>query len=231
MMTLRRIAAVLGCLGLAAGTAQAADQAMWRFDRLDQIGGHAVRAEGHPALIDTAAGKAVHFDGVADALFVAAHPLAGAQTFTFEAIFRPEGGPFEQRWFHLAEIDPATGQDSATRMMFEIRVVKDRWYLDAFVTGPGYKMTLAIPEKTFPIGRWYHVAQSFDGKTYRAYVDGVEQAAADIAFAPQGPGHASVGVRINRLNYFHGAVLQARFTDHALKPEQFLPLPAGLNAP
>ena len=31
-------------------------------------------------------------------------------------------------------------------------MVKDRWYLDAFTTGPGYNKTLAVPEKTFPVG-------------------------------------------------------------------------------
>jgi len=106
-------------------------------------------------------------------------------------------------------------------MMFEIRVVGDRWYLDAFTTGPGYNKALVVPEKTFPVGRWYHVAQVYDGRTYRSYVDGELQAQADIPFHPQGPGHASLGTRINRRDYFKGAVLSARFTRLALSPEQF----------
>jgi hypothetical protein len=44
----------------------------------------------------TPLGRAVAFDGVDDALFVPAHPLAGAATFTFEALFRPDGGDVEQ---------------------------------------------------------------------------------------------------------------------------------------
>jgi hypothetical protein len=34
-----------------------------------------------------------------------------------------------------------------------------------------------------------------------------------------------VGVRINHVNYFQGSVAQARFTAHALKPEEFLKVP------
>jgi hypothetical protein len=202
----------------------------WCFDTLERIGGRPVRAEGGPRLIDTQAGRAVLFDGVDDALFLDRHPLAGASAFTFEAVFRPDGGAFEQRWFHLAEAaaSPPPGASppvdpSGTRMMFEIRVVGDLWYLDAFAAGPGYRQALMVPEKSFPIGRWYHVAQTYDGRTYRAYVDGVLQAEAEIAFAPQGQGHAAIGTRINRRDYFKGAVRIARFTPRALAPAEFAP--------
>ena len=72
--------------------------------------------------------------------------------------------------------------------------------------------------------------QTYDGKMYRSYVNGVLQAEAPIDFKPQGPGHASVGVRINHVNYFHGAILEARFTPRALTPKQFLKVPARLTA-
>ena len=110
-------------------------QVTWTFDRLDKIGGIATTVEGHPKIIDSPVGKAVEFDGVGDSLLIEQHPLAGAETFTFEAIFRPDGGANEQRWFHLAEIDPKTGlatsaepttTDLHSRFLFEIRVVNDR---------------------------------------------------------------------------------------------------------
>src|SRR5262245_16953897 len=62
---------------------------VWRFDRLDRIGEHATTIQGNPRVIETPIGKAVEFDGVDDALFAEVHPLAGAKTFTWEAIFRP----------------------------------------------------------------------------------------------------------------------------------------------
>ncbi len=104
----------------------------WTFDRLDKIGGHKPTLAGEPRVIDTPLGKAVEFDGVDDALFFDVHPLAGAETFTWEAVFRPDGGAEEQRWFHLNET-PAAGADTENRMLFEIRVVDGQWCLDTFV--------------------------------------------------------------------------------------------------
>jgi enterochelin esterase-like enzyme len=204
----------------------------WTFDHLDTIGGLATRVEGNPKVIDTPVGRAIEFDGIDDALWIERHPLAGAETFTFEVVFRPDGGATEQRWFHLAERDPKTGSlagtgtpDTNSRFLFELRVVNGtQWYLDAFVHGPGYSKPLMFPDKLHPIGQWYHVAQTFDGKTFRSYVDGELQGEAEIAFKPQGEGAASVGARINRTSYFRGAVRQARFTRAALPPDQFMKL-------
>lgn len=201
---------------------------VWTFDQLASIGGHPVTVEGAPQLIDTPAGKAIQFDGANDVVYVGDHPLAGAEAFTIEAVFRPDGGVFEQRWLHLAEADPVNGDAQTPRTLFEIRVVEDLWYLDAFTTGPGYNKTLIVPEKTFPVGQWFAVQQTFDGKVYRAYVNGVLQDEAEIDYKPQGQGRTSIGMRINKATPFKGAVLSARFTREALRPDQFTPLPSGL---
>lgn len=201
---------------------------VWAFDNLEEIGGHKVSVEGAPKLIDTAAGKALHFDGEKDVVYVAHHPLAGASAFTIEAVFRPDGGAFEQRWLHLAEADAVNGDAQSPRTLFEIRVVETGWYLDAFTTGPGYNKALVVPEKIYPLGRWYSVQQSFDGKIYRAYVDGVLQDEAEIAYVPQGAGRTAIGMRVNQVTPFHGAVLCARFTQRALTPAEFAALPEGL---
>src|ERR1035441_5324584 len=65
---------------------------VWKFDSITRIGGHAGTAGRHPRFISTPAGKAVEFGGVEDALFLDVHPLAGAETFTWEVIFRPDVG-------------------------------------------------------------------------------------------------------------------------------------------
>jgi hypothetical protein len=204
---------VLGGAALAvSGTA--APLAEWTFDNLQRIGGQAVMLAGQPRLTSSPWGPAVQFDGQHDALFIERHPLAGAPTFTFEAIFRPDGGAFAQRWFHLEAMDdPALPAGAGnTRMLFEIRVVDGRWYLDAFATGPGYKQTLIVPARTYPVGAWYHVAQSFDGRTYRSFVNGELQMEAPLAFTPQGSGRCSIGMRLNRVDPFRGAIRMARFT-------------------
>ena len=215
-------------------TAAQAEQAVWRFDNLSRIAGMAPKVEGSPRLVDSPVGKAVQFNGSDTALFFPGRPLVGARTFTIEAVFRPEGGDFQQRWMHVAETDPATGLDANPngtadpnpRFMFEVRVVKDQWYLDAFVQSKAGSKALAFPEKLHPINQWYAVEQTYDGKTYRAYVNGVLEGEADVAFTPHGPGHMMVGVRMNHVNYFKGSVALARFTDHALAPGEFLKLPA-----
>src|SRR5947209_19490123 len=74
---------------------------VWTFDNLESIGGHKVSYVGAPRLVDSPWGAAVHFDGTQDGLLLDVHPLAGATTFTIEALFRPDGGNFEQRWLHL----------------------------------------------------------------------------------------------------------------------------------
>jgi hypothetical protein len=201
---------------------------VWTFDRLENIGGHPTHVEGAPKLIDTAAGKAIHFDGASDIVYVDNHPLAGATAFTVEAVFYPDGGAFEQRWLHLAEADAVNGDAQSPRTLFEIRVVENAWYLDAFTTGPGYNKTLVVPEKTFPVARWYAVQQTFDGKIYRAYVGGVLQAEAEIDYKPQGAGRTSLGMRINKATPFKGAIHSARFTREALAPAAFAGLPTGL---
>ena len=198
------------------------DMELWTFDRLENIGGHKTTVLGHPRVIDSPVGKAVEFNGIEDALFIDSHPLAGAETFTWEAIFRPDGGEREQRWFHLSELDPETGADTDNRMLFEIRVVGDKWFLDSYNQSGAANKALMNRAALHPLGAWYHVASVYDGKEFSNYVDGVREGAADLHLAPHRQGHASVGVRINKAFYFKGAVHLARFTRRALSPSEFL---------
>jgi Concanavalin A-like lectin/glucanases superfamily len=198
------------------------ESVMWTFDRLENIGGHKTTVLGQPEVIDSPVGKAIEFDGVDDALFIDNHPLAGAKTFTWEAIFRPDGGQKEQRWFHLSEQDPQTGADTDNRMLFEIRVVDDQWYLDSYSQSGTESKALMNRQALHPLGAWYHVASVYDGQEFRNYVDGVQEGSARLRLAPHGPGHASVGVRINKVFFFKGAVHLARFTRKALSPSEFL---------
>jgi hypothetical protein len=73
-----------------------------------------------------------------------------------------------------------------------------------------------------PLRAWYHVASVYDGREFRNYVDGVKEGSAELYLAPHRQGHTSVGVRINKVFYFKGAVHLARFTRRALSPAEFL---------
>ena len=198
-----------------------ADTVVWTFDSVDRIGGHPTTILGSPRVVDTPIGKAVEFDGVDDALLMDVHPLAGAATFTWEAIFRPDpGGSRAQRWFHLQE----TGSEN--RMLFEIRVVDDRWFLDSYNFSTTGEATLMNKQSLHPLGAWYHVAAVYDGKVFRNYVNGVLDGSKEVALAPQGPGKTSAGVRITLVDYFKGAIHSSRFTRRALSPEAFMSVPA-----
>ena len=216
---MRLLLATTAALLIWAAFTAAADDELWTFDRLERIGGHQTTVLGNPRVVDTPAGKAVEFDGVDDALMIDVHPLAGAERYTWEAIFRPDGGATEQRWLHLQE----TGSDN--RMLFEIRVVGDRWYFDSFVYSGAASKALINRELLHPLGAWYHVAAVYDGREFRNYVNGVQEGAAEIHFDPQGAGRTSAGVRMNLVNYFKGAIRVARFTRRALSPAEFLPVP------
>ncbi len=205
---------------------QQASSEVWRFDNLRRIGGHPVTIVGHPRVVDTPLGKAIEFGGVEDAIYLDVHPLAGAAAFTWEVIFRPDpGGAPEQRFFHLSELDPKTGRDTANRMLFEIRVVDGRWCLDSFALSGAQSKALIDRARLHSLGAWHCAALVYDGARQRNYVDGEMEGSAELQLAPQGPGHCSIGVRIDRRDYFKGAVFEARMTRRALSPSEFLRVP------
>jgi hypothetical protein len=213
------VSLTLVCLALLAAIPP---QQTWLFDSIDRIAGHATTVLGHPHVIETSAGtvpsfKAIEFNGVDDALFLDVHPLAGAETWTWEVIFRPDaGGSPEQRFFHLQE----NGSDN--RMLFEIRLTGNQWCLDSFAKSGNDSLALMDRAKLHPAGVWYHAAAVYDGHEFRNYVDGVLEGKGDLHLAPQGPGQTSIGVRINKVNYFKGAVRMARMTPRALPVSGFL---------
>jgi concanavalin A-like lectin/glucanase superfamily protein len=201
-------------------------QELWRFDQTASVAGHPLEVLGHPQVVSTEFGKAVAFDGVSDALLVDVHPLAGAKTWTWEMIFRPDAdGAPAQRVFNLQVRDAATGADIADRMLFEIRIVNGQWCLDSFATSAGQGATLLNCDKLHPLGQWYRVTAVYDGTTFRNYVGDELQGEAPLKLAPQRAGHSSVGMRINRTYFFKGAVLAARFTPRALDLSDFLKMP------
>lgn len=204
---------------------------VWRFDNLQSIGGHAASSEGHPTIVEGPTGAGIRFDGVRDSVLIDGRPLVGTRAFSAEVMFKPEGGAFEQRFMHIAEArTPSTlhvpgKSDPEGRLMFEIRVVGESWYLDTFVNSAAGKQTLVAPDKLHPLHRWYAVAQTYDGTTYRAYVNGVLQAEAKVGFTPHGPGRVRIGARMNEVSHFRGTLAYARFTDRALEPGKLLVAP------
>ncbi len=172
---------------------------------------------GAPKVINTPQGKAIQFNGVDDALFLEVHPLAGAEKFTWEVIFRPDSdGPAAQRFFHMRE------NGSQNRYLFETRIIDKQWALDSFAATAAGSRALMDLKLLHPADRWHHVAAVYDGKEYRNYVNGKLQVAAVVTLSPQGSGRTSAGVRINKVDYFKGAIRLSRMTRRSLTPGEFL---------
>jgi hypothetical protein len=189
----------------------------WRIDNLKKIGTRAPSILGSPQVIEAPAGKAVLFNGTSDGLVVDVSPVAGLKAFTVEAIFRPDaGGTKEQRWLHIQ------GDSRDDRVLLEIRVDGDQWFLDTFIKSGESSRALYAENFKHPLGQWYHVALVFDGATMRHYVDGKEELSGPLAIAPLDVGKTSLGVRMNRVYWFKGAIATARFTPRALVPKEFM---------
>jgi len=191
---------------------------VWDVNNIKSIGGHKTTVLGSPKVIETDKGKAVEFDGVKDGLVVDALPLAGAEKFTLEVIFRPDAnGPKEQRFVHLQE------NNSDNRMLIETRLTdKNLWYLDTYLQSTKGRQTLVEPVNIHTLGQWYSAALVYDGQEMRHYVNGVKELSEKPAFSPLADGKTSLGVRLNRVYWFKGAVRQVRFTKKALEPAELL---------
>lgn len=195
-----------------APAALAQSSATWKIDNLTKIGGNAVEVLGSPKIVK----KAVEFDGSADGIFLNTNPIEGFSVFTIEAVFRPDGGNKEQRWFHIQQTD------ADNRVLLEIRVDGDDWFLDTFIKSGDNRLTHYAEKFHHPLGKWYHVALVFDGKEMRHYVDGKLELAGPLTIAPFGKGLTSLGVRQNKVHWFKGAIKKVRITDAALAPKEFM---------
>jgi hypothetical protein len=189
----------------------------WRINNLETIGGNPTTIIGHPQVIDSSGVKAVLFDGRGDGILVHSNPIAGARSFTVEAVFRPDSdGGKEQRWFHIQE---DAGDD---RVLLETRLIGDEWFLDTYIKSGENNRTLFAQDFKHPVGAWYHVALVYDGSEMRHYVDGKMELSGPLTIEPLGKGSTSIGVRMNRVYWFRGAVREARFTPRALTPKEFM---------
>lgn len=196
----------------------AAEPVVWNLDNLEIIGGHRVTVAGEPRLVDTPGGTAMEFDGVNDGIFLEVHPLHGLREFTVEVTFRPDkDGPSEQRFFHMQE------SRSESRVMFETRLVANaRWFLDTFIKSGEQSVVLFASDNEHAIGPWYHAAIVVGDGSFSHFVNGRLELSGSIDYEVQETGRTSIGVRLNEVHWFKGAIRTIRFTPRALRPEQFL---------
>lgn len=189
------------------------EQVEWVVAGTEDIGGHRPQVLGTPR----AAEAGVEFDGAGDGLVVDALPLAGWEQFTLEVVFRPAvGGLEEQRFVHLQE------DGSPYRVLVETRLRGDRWFLDTYIHTERADCTLYAEAFPHPVGPWYHAALCCDGDRMRHYVNGQPELEGAADFSPLGSGKTSLGVRLNQVCWYKGAIARLRFSHGVLAPEAFL---------
>ena len=190
---------------------------VWELDSIEAVGGYPIDVDGRPVVVDGPYGSAIEFNGAGDALFVEANPLAGLEAFTVEMVFRPDaGGLPEQRFFHVGEVN-------GDRVLFETRLTEDgHWYLDTFISSGDSNRPLLNESHLHPVGQWYHLALTCDGQQEVNYVNGIQEASGSIDFVPLAGGQTSIGVRLNRVCWFRGAIGRIRFSAGVLDPDEFM---------
>ncbi len=214
--------AMNGCTNNSA-TTQETGAIYWKIDNLASVGGQKPEVLGAPQEENVGSGKALVFNGSSDGLILPVNPLAGWTQFTIEVLFNPAAdGAEAQRFFHI--------EDTAERRaLLEIRLTKDaQWSLDTFLLdGPG-NLTLNDPAQLHPAGQWHWVALRYDGQKMTSFVNGVQQLEGSVAFGPMTAGQTSIGVRLNKVYWFKGAIREVRLTPGALPAAQ-LQKPAAKN--
>jgi Concanavalin A-like lectin/glucanases superfamily len=199
-------------------TETAKKSVVWKIDNLEKIGGNKIEVLGNPQIIKTEKGKAILFDGADDGIVIDANPIQGWREFTIEATFRPDaGGAAEQRWFHIEDME-----NTESRALLETRLVGNFWFVDTFIKSGENRLPLFAENFKHPLGAWYTVALVFDGKEMRHYVGGVLEMSGALTINPLGKGKTSIGVRMNKVYWFKGAIREARFTNRALAQNELL---------
>ena len=176
-----------------------------------------IEINGNPQIVTSPFGAAVSFNGKDDALFLNEMSLKSLQKFTVEMIFKPEtNGEFEQRILHM-------GESTKDRMLLEIRVVDSNWYFDGFVASETNKKALIDEKLIHPLDQWYHVAFVVTPKSLTTFVNGKQELYEENSFLPIETGHTSIGVRLNKVCWFKGAIYKIRITPKEIKPNEFMP--------
>jgi hypothetical protein len=191
----------------------------WQLKDTRQIGKFSPLVLGNPVVKTEGKDSSIYFNGTTDGLVVPAIPIEGWSAFTIEVLFKPDSdGTPAPRFIHF--------EDTAlNRGTFELRLTKNgQWYLDEFLkngkTNKG--LTLIDSTKLHPANRWYWAALVYDGNKMYSYINGQKELEGEIDFPPMTKGNTSLGVRLNKVNWFKGQIREIRFHPEALQARKLL---------
>jgi Concanavalin A-like lectin/glucanases superfamily len=194
---------------------------IWTIKDTALVGGFTPVVLGAPSIVNDGEGTSISFDGIDDGFIIPINPVENWKQFTIEILFKPAAdGPTAPRFMHF--------QDKAgNRGTIELRLTQGgQWYLDAFLkngkTNKG--LTLIDSTKLHPADQWYWAALVYDGKKMSDYVNAIPEHEGLVEIEPMGSGEISLGVRLNRINWFKGQIREIRFHPAVLDSKQLMRL-------
>lgn len=197
---------------------------LWHIDNLSQIGGNSVQVVGNPKIIQTEIGDAIEFDGVDDGLIVNNNPMAGVSAFTIEIIFKPyTNGAIEQRFLHFQ-------QDDNNRILIELRNTNNtNWSLDTFIKSGNSNKTLLDYSFAHNFNAWSHAALVYENGVMKHYVNGNKELEDNVTYQVVNSGETALGMRLNQVSWFKGAIRAVKVTNSSVNPEEFMTIESALS--
>lgn len=189
----------------------------WKLNDTKQVGGFSTVVLGNPVVKTEGKSTAVYFDGMDDGVVVPSIPIEGWQKFTIEVLFKPDDdGPVAPRFIHF--------EDSlGNRCTFELRLTKKKeWYFDGFLRNGLTKrgVTLIDSTKLHPANQWYWAALVYDGAKMYSYINGQKELEHELDLQPFTKGNFSLGVRLNKVNWFKGQIKTLIFHPEAIRQNE-----------
>jgi hypothetical protein len=186
----------------------------WKLADTAMIGKNKAVVLGAPQIVHDDHGGSLLFDGIDDGLIVPVNPLKGWKKFTIEMLFRPAASDsLAPRLMHIQDVE-------GNRCTIELRLTSEGyWYPDTFLKSEknNSRLTLIDSSNLHPIDNWYWVALVYDGRKMIQYVNAKSEKEGVVSFLPMITGQTSLGVRLNRVNWFKGQIHEVRFHSVALK--------------
>lgn len=189
----------------------------WDLNNTGRIGGYSPTKLGNPVLKIEGRDTAIYFNGINDGLIIPSIPIEGWPRFTIEVLFKPDSdGPIAPRFIHFEDT-------LKNRGTFELRLTRDaQWYFDGFLkngkTNKG--VTLIDSTKLHAANQWYWAALVYDGSKMFSYINGKKELEGEMDFSPMTKGDFSLGVRLNKVNWFKGQIRKILFHPGVIAPEK-----------
>ena len=194
---------------------------------VDSAGPDAGPTDAGPACTAEPSSSTLVFDGSDDHVTMGAAPELGLTELTVEAWVRRDGrGRTAGTGVGGVTIVPIAGKGRGERdgsnvdcnyaFGFSGEVLAADF--EDMASGANHPVTGVTP---IPMGEWHHVAASYDGTTWRLYVDGRLDAERTVNATPRGDSiqHFGIGALFNSTGVaagaLHGAVDELRVWDHA----------------